>query len=356
MIWLWYVMKLLFENWRKFIMNEGISPAIKEFERCYKELEQLALKRGPVPRMSDGTTNTSWSDLDRDVRAELSREGRAFRRDKFDTVYVGCTKTDDSALQERCLKNFKKLGVGAFRSVFAVPDNPDVVLKVIITDEHGEGISYMEPFFYGVAVQSNIEEAQLGREAKFIEFSPKSYEVSEKHHWIVVQRVTPLAGKSDKIMIDFFPGFENSVRWGGGFDWVSWKKTLEYYSNYLKYGEWLQDHEVRQRSRSPETTPHALASEKPVYTPLKGKYPVPPWLQSRPEGSKGYRGEEMEERFLEMSKAVENPDHPIHRLINFVLEKDLSSWDFKPANVGFVVEENGEKRFVVLDPVARMDV
>ena len=64
----------------------------------------------------------------------------------------------------------------------------------------------------------------------------------------------------------------------------------------------------------------------------------------------------MEERFLEMSKAVENPAHPIHRLINFVLEKDLSSWDFKPANVGFVVEENGEKRFVVLDPVARMDV
>jgi hypothetical protein len=355
-------MKLLFENWRKYLLKESISPAIDEFRQCYEELKK---------------------------QAEVVRRPTPTQPMIIEAPYVGCTYDGDDILRAKCLKSFKYLGTGSFRSVFAVPDNPDIVLKVINVDNRGNGIVKREP---KTAIQSNKEETQFGREPKFIEFSPKVYEVAEDYFWITAQRVIPMANAPDKdrVMLNFFPGFEN--HWGG-FEWFVWTKALNSYVNYIKYGKWVTGHEakaldiyargsdvgvagaikrradqerdlMRGRTRPADVPPEdfdpaeeELAS-KQTFTSLKGlprrsktfkaggleskaeaEHETPPWMEEQPK---------------KMQEAVKDPNHLIHRLVNFVLEKDLTTWDFRSANVGYVIE-GGENRFVVLDPVARMD-
>ena len=259
-------MKLLFENWRRFLLNESISPAVDKFKICFdKEKDKF---RGAL----------DWDYL---------RTG------------APCGIEQD----------FKSLGVGSFRTVYSVSDNPDIVLKIINNNS--------KP-----AINSNKEEAAFGRNPKFIEFSPKVYDVEDEYYWIVAQKVTPLIDllpmDREGLMGEFFPGFMNKPG-GSYFLWKRWKQALANYAGYIKSG---------------------LAS----YTSLKGK-----------PGEAEYEEIPGIDRFPEIQKALRDPSHPIHRLVNFVLEKDLTVWDFKPANLGYVDEEGGKKRFVILDPVVRYE-
>jgi len=257
-------MKLLFENWRRFLLNESISPAVDKFKICFDK-----------------------------------------EKDKF----RGAMYWDYSVAPCGIEQDFISLGEGSFRRVYSVSDNPDIVLKIISNEAK-------------TAINSNREEAAFGRNPKFIEFSPKVYDVEDEYYWIVAQKVTPLIDllpmDREGLMGKFFPGFMNKPG-GSYFLWERWKQTLANYAGYIKSGQIS-------------------------YTPLKGK-----------PGEAEYEEIPGIDRFSEIQKALRDPGHPVHRLVNFVLEKDLTVWDFKPANLGYVDEEGGKKRFVILDPVVRVE-
>jgi hypothetical protein len=346
-------MKLLLENWNKYLLSEGISSAIDKFRRCYDDHRKMLIKREEdlVERRYGGVESFS----DRPFTAE------EWVRDRVDKA-LNAQKLED---ETECLRGFRPLGRGSFRSVYLVPDNPNIVLKVV--REHGGTM-------FESAVGSNREEAEFGRDPKFVEFVPKVYDVSDDYHWITAQKVEVVHEAGDEVMIETFPEFAEEGRvpprstWvttvakgrppGRGaegtlidfddapsepeytvpktFNWNLWKDILVELVDGVKTGE-------------------------VSYSPLKGResgeaeYELPKALSKRYVISTGDRAAGLRlgaPMTPELSKSLKDPNNIIHRLVNFILEKDLTVWDFKPANLGYV-EEEGRKRFVVLDPVAR---
>ena len=85
---------------------------------------------------------------------------------------------------------WSKIGTGLTRTVYASPDNDEIVLKVANSDEH-----------INLAKQTNAQEASsvIQRYGIF----PKVYERDEEGLWIMVEKVTPIKDWED--MGKFFP-------------------------------------------------------------------------------------------------------------------------------------------------------
>jgi hypothetical protein len=298
-------MKLLLENWNKYLLSEGVSPAIDKFRRC-------------------------WDEQKRKIEEKHAQDvAKAAAADDFD--FVVPTPLNLTLLRQMnayggagvvCLKGFEGLGSGAFRKVFAVPDNPNIVLKVVGSVQG--------------AVQSNKEEAEFGRDPKFVEFVPKVYDVSDDYHWITAQKVVPFTktdrGAGEEVMMETFPEFiKTSPRWyvPAAFDWDLWQNILIELSAGIKSGEVSFS---PLKGRSGEEAEYAL--------PFGIENPKARWRWDRPQDVDV------------LLKSLKTPSNIIHRFVNFIIEKNLTVYDFERRNLGYV-EEEGRKRFVVLDPVVR---
>jgi len=146
-------MKLLFENWRKFIKEDEQQEFGSKFDEAIKDCDELG----------NGM-----------IGAEVSEPHYS----------SGCLEK----------KGFKNMGEGAFRNVYALPGSAgkQYVLKV------------------GTEPQSkkmNAAEADTNMQRKFGELIPKTYKHAEDYSWIVMERVYPWGGDNNAFIKAFFPAF-----------------------------------------------------------------------------------------------------------------------------------------------------
>jgi len=162
-------MKLLMESWRKFL-NERM-----EFGEGFEKW-----LHGEIPDVFPGgqPRHDDRMDVDED---EFGQGGDCKPR-----------SIDPECLEEY---GFEKIGEGSFRAVYALPDNPNYVMK--IADELWDDADTKD---------MNKQEAEIIGET-YRDLLPKVYDVADDYSWIVVERVKPYGVNSDKWIYEFFPIF-----------------------------------------------------------------------------------------------------------------------------------------------------
>jgi hypothetical protein len=101
------------------------------------------------------------------------------------------------SIDPKCLEEygFEKIGEGSFRAVWALPDNPNYVMK--IADDLWDDADTKD---------MNKQEAEIIGET-YRDLLPKVYDVAKDYSWIVVERVKPYGISNDEWIYDFFPIF-----------------------------------------------------------------------------------------------------------------------------------------------------
>tara|TARA_Y100001970_G_scaffold60009_3_gene76442 strand:- start:9323 stop:11428 length:2106 start_codon:yes stop_codon:yes gene_type:complete len=96
----------------------------------------------------------------------------------------------------KCMEaaGYTKLGAGSFRATFDVPENPELVLKIV-----GPANSYPEQIR---SREMNKEEAKASYQTAS-ELIPKVYNSAKDYFWIISEKVTPI--EDWKAMQEFFP-------------------------------------------------------------------------------------------------------------------------------------------------------
>ena len=198
-------MKLLMESWRKFL-NERMEFG-EGFERWIHGEPEEEPTRGPMSM-----------DVD-------------------DDEFGQAPHCKPQSIDPECLEEygFEKIGEGSFRAVWALPDNPNYVMK--IADE-----------LWGDAdtKDMNKQEADKFAQTGYPDLLPKVYDTAKDYSWIVVERVRPYGISSDKWIYDFFPIFAKFWEDNQNNDHFQWRNTsLEDF-----FGEYTESR--RDEIRKPE--------------------------------------------------------------------------------------------------------
>jgi len=210
-------MKLLMESWRKFL-NERMEFG-EGFERWIHGEPEEEPTRGPMSM-----------DVD-------------------DDEFGQAPHCKPRSIDPECLEEygFEKIGEGSFRAVYALPDNPNYVMK--IADE-----------LWGDAdtKDMNKQEADKFAQTGYPDLLPKVYDTADDYSWIVVERVRPYGISSDKWIYDFFPIFAKFWEDNQNNDDFQWRNTsLEDF--FGEYTESRRD-EIREPANSDLT--YELGGEK----------------------------------------------------------------------------------------------
>lgn len=158
-------MKLLFENWRKFL-NERM-----EFGEGFEKW-----RHGEIPEEYDDRM-----DVDEDEFGQGA----------------DCKAAE---LHPSCLMEygFDKVGEGTFREVWELPDNPNYVMKIA---GRGMGTPKEERAM-------NKLEADTLVQTGYPELLPKVYDRADDYSWIVVEAVKPYKWNDDSWIKHFFSIFK----------------------------------------------------------------------------------------------------------------------------------------------------
>jgi hypothetical protein len=203
-------MKLLMESWRKFmkevsyIPGGASMPAGRPSSRCPQGQKEIGppsedgkprcVKGEPLTeRMEFGDGFERWIHGEPEVEPIRGPESMDVDDDEFGQApHCKPRSIDPECLEEY---GFEKIGEGSFRAVYALPDNPNYVMK--IADELWDDADTKD---------MNKQEAEIIGET-YSDLLPKVYDVADDYSWIVVERVKPYGISSDKWIYDFFPIF-----------------------------------------------------------------------------------------------------------------------------------------------------
>ena len=219
-------------------------------------------------------------------------------------------------------KMFKRLGQGSTRVVFALPDNPDFVLKVINTD-FGPMWATSDKDIHGFTQQqkerSNEWEADLELQLRHPELFPRSTEHAPDYSWILVERVDPLSP------LDFFDILQLPYPILTHQALTSLVATaLEEQKKYLN---------------------ESFADEITVVNP-PGKSPPPKITPPPPPVAQGGYVEQKKKRMDANVKALlKNPQ--VVRILNLMAKYDIKHTEFKPSNMG--ISKMSGNKMVFLD-------
>jgi len=268
-------MKLLMESWRKFL-NEDMAFG-EGFEKwLHGEIPDVF--PGGQPRHDDRM------DVDED---EFGQGGDCKPQS------IGFTCLVDYG--------FEKIGEGSFRDVWALPDNPDYVMKTA-TGFHGETPPQME---------MNKAEADAILQTGYPELVPKVYDTADDYRWIVVERVRPYDVQDDSWVGEFFPELIGSDKRQGD--------PTRLFQDYLM----MRRDELKGGSQSPD----------PAFKPRKKDV----WAADVKELGGEEAKKELDERM--------NQNPLFTKLLDLVTEQELGIWDIRGGNVG----QGMDGRFVLLD-------
>ena len=266
-------MKLLFENWQNFL----------------KEQQQTIVQK-PKPETDEYAAPYEY---EYEHPQEYSREKYFGKNpDELNCVMDLRTSNPQEGIHHtdfyRCMERagYTKLGSGAFRAVFNVPENPELVLKIV------------EPVNLSLSdkkrsMKMNQKEAK-GKFQTASDLVPKVYDSARDYFWIISEKVNEITSWEE--MQQFFPVWKDEP-----------VEDFQY---------WFQ------KLINTKTIPEVAAER----------------INKRAEYKISYGdGEEL----------VNDP--LILKIKDFLAQFQLPAWDIRPYNVGYVVR-NGQKQFVILDP------
>ena len=221
----------------------------------------------------------------------------------FERWLHGEGECDPQSIGFTCLVDygFEKIGEGSFRDVWALPDNPDYVMKTA-TGFHGETPPQME---------MNKAEADAILQTGYPELVPKVYDTADDYRWIVVERVRPYDVQDDSWVGEFFPELIGSDKRQGD--------PTRLFQDYLM----MRRDELKGGSQSPD--PAFKSREKDIWAADVAEL-------GGPEAKK-----ELDERM--------NQNPLFTKLLDLVTEQELGIWDIRGGNVG----QGMDGRFVLLD-------
>jgi len=196
-------MKLLMESWRKFL-NERMEFG-EGFERWL---------HGEIPDVFPGGQPRYDDRMDVD-EPEFGQGGDC----------------KPQSTEPECLEDygFEKIGEGSFRAVWALPDNPNYVMK--IADELWDDADTKD---------MNRQEADKIAQTGYPDLLPKVYDTADDYSWIVVERVTPYGYDSDRYIVDFFPNFVEF--------WKKHRKSKDFRWNNRPLHHFFLDYTERRRN------------------------------------------------------------------------------------------------------------
>ena len=224
----------------------------------------------------------------------------------------------------------EKLRSGTFRAVMDMPNNDDVVLKVVSPKTR-----YLEQ-----ALKMNQKESQ-GKFQTASELAPKVYDSADDYFWTIVEKATPIKTWS-KLINDWFPEI---------------KKILKDHKIYDYAEDYIPDiFQFVIYPRSERRDPKGIKETIEYYLYLRYGFEREEALDIL-DGSVNIIDDEevRSEREYSIEKEAQNIIDKISNIgliseIRKVLDEfNLPYWDIRPSNVGSVIR-NGKKQFVLLDP------
>jgi hypothetical protein len=180
-------MKLLIENWRRFLKEEDQKEYDYEAEVA-KEKEELEQKH------FGASSNIGQMLYDIYQKEMVTLEAQGMSPDEvldehgniFDYIQTKFNKLNSSnTISSNSLENS---GRGAFRAVFSC--DKDFVIKI-------------DASFDGSGKDMNREDQQLGTNKKYGDIFPRVFKFDPEYKWIVAEKVTPI--ERDEGITKFFP-------------------------------------------------------------------------------------------------------------------------------------------------------
>jgi len=191
-------MKLLFESWRKHlneVVDTRAESVLKWAEGGTDVKTKVAKQKAP------GIEPDEYSSPYEHEETEDETREKYFGDNPDELQCVIDLRDPDTQINEyefkECMEEsgYLKLDAGSFRSVFTVPDNPELVLKIV-------GANYDARRDIGRAKEMNRKEAQ-GAFQTTSELVPKVYDSAKDYFWIISEKVTPI--NTWREMQTFFP-------------------------------------------------------------------------------------------------------------------------------------------------------
>jgi len=168
-------MKLLLENWRRFLKEEDQKEYDYEAEVA-KEKEELEQKHFGA----SANIGQMLYDIYQKEMAYLGSQGVApddivdEHDDIFDVIQTKFNNISSNKVSSNSLENS---GRGAFRAVFSC--DKDFVIKIDASID-------------GSGKDMNREDQQLGTNKKYGDIFPRVFKFDPEYKWIVAEKVTPI--------------------------------------------------------------------------------------------------------------------------------------------------------------------
>ena len=316
-------MKLLMESWRKFL-NEvsnvpgGVSmPSGRPSSRCPQGQQEIgAPSEHGEPRCVEVEPLTERMEFGENFEQWLHGEPTEddLESDVNDQWFGRAPFCEPQSIDPDCLKKygFRKIGEGSFRQVWALPDNPNYVMKTATGN------------FQDSKTQTEMNKAEADAlvQTGYPELVPKVYDTADDYEWIVVEKVKPYSLRDDSWVGDFFPELviKNIPRR------VAKQIHTQYRGDPTRL---FQDYLMMRRDRLKEGS----QSPDPAFKSRERDI----WVTNVDE----FGGEEAV-RELDI-RVDQNP--LFTKLLDLVTEQELGIWDIRGGNVG----KGADGRFVLLD-------
>ena len=193
-------MKLIFENWRKHLKEAGPVDSRAESVLKWAEGDTDVKTKVAKPKASEVEPDEYASPYE---QIPLTTREKYFGDNPDELQCVIDLRDSRVGVEEREFKDcmwengYRMLGAGSFRSVFTIPDNPELVLKIV-------GADYDAQHAAARAKEMNRKEAQ-GAFQTTSDLVPKVYDSANDHFWIISEKVTPIT--SWRETKTFFPAW-----------------------------------------------------------------------------------------------------------------------------------------------------
>jgi len=300
-------MKILFENWRKYLVEDVDPHAKTKVAKPKKEPETDEYESPYEYEETEGDSKEKYFGLNPD-------NIRCIRDLRNSEVGVVPTKWVKPADFYKCMeqKGYTKLGAGSFRAVLEIPEKPELVLKIV-----GPAAA-SDPWKYK-SMEMNKKEAQASFQTAS-DLIPKVYDSAKDYFWIISEKVTTI--DTWKEMQEYFP---------------VWNDLLDddLFKSYdsLDFSELFYD--LIKKNVDNNKLESMIAKE------LRALQYVP------------------DEEAVIMEKAASLADKLINKSMfanirDLLAQFKLPTWDIRPHNVGYAIRA-GSKEFVILDPGFGLD-
>ena len=234
--------------------------------------------------------------------------------DAFEQWHHGEGRCKSQSIDPQCLKEhgFEKIGEGSYRQVWALPDNPDYVMKTATGD-------FKDP---KAQAEMNKAEADAIVQTGYPELVPKVYDTAGDYSWIVVEKVKPYAEQDESWVEDFFPELiiDNIPRRTAKHIYAQYRDDpARLFQDYLM----MRQDRLKEGPQSPD--PAFKSRERDIWSTNVDEF-----------------GGEESVRELDI-RINQNP--LFTKLLELVTEQKLAIWDIRGGNVGKGIDG----RFVLLD-------